>query len=49
MIRLLSILLLIGFIMPESVRLCWRLGRAMEIEMPDHFMPVWPIEVEWRA
>ena len=46
MTRVLALLLL-GLILPESVRLLYRLD--MRMEMPDQYMPIWPIEVEWRA
>jgi hypothetical protein len=40
-------LLLLGLIMPELCRLVWRLD--MSVEMPDTYMPIWPIPVEWSA
>jgi hypothetical protein len=46
MSRILALLLL-GLIMPESVRLLYRLDMSMEL--PDTYMPIWPIEVEWGA
>jgi len=45
--RLSLVLLLLGLIMPEAVRLCWRLNMAMEMPEPLILLPV--PESEWQA
>jgi hypothetical protein len=46
MSRILALLLL-GLIMPEAVRLCWRLNMPMELPEPLILIPV-PAS-EWQA